>query len=65
MYIDFKYGYHIKNIEKKTIVLENKQLATVHKFFKFFTAAICGDFNNPSGNWPTLTVDREGTRLLE
>ena len=28
-------------------------------------AVICGDFNNPSVNWSTLTADREGIRLLE
>ena len=28
-------------------------------------AVICGDFNNPSVNWSTITADREGTRLLQ
>ncbi len=28
-------------------------------------AVICGDFNNPSVNWSTLSSDREGKRLIE
>ena len=35
------------------------------KVTKDKNAVICGDFNNPSVNWSTLTADREGTRLLK
>lgn len=28
-------------------------------------AVICGGFNNPSVNWSTLTVDREGQREID
>ena len=37
----------------------------IRSVIKDKNAVICGDFNNPSVNWSTLTADRERTRLLE
>ena len=37
----------------------------INSAIKDDNSVICGDFNNLSVNWSTLTADREGTRLLE
>ncbi len=37
----------------------------IKSIIKDKNAIICGDFNNPSVNWQTLSSDREGRRLIE
>ena len=36
----------------------------IRSVIKDKNVVICGDFNNPSVNWSTLTADREETKLL-
>ena len=49
-----------KQTEENDIRLYNE----IKSVIKDKNAVICGDFNNPSVNWSTLTGDREGRRLI-
>ena len=49
-----------KQSEEKDLMLYNE----IRSVIKDKNAVICGDFNNPSVNWSTLTGDREGRRLI-
>ena len=49
-----------KQTEENDMRLYNE----IKSVIKDKNAVICGDFNNPSVNWSTLTGDREGRRLI-
>ena len=49
-----------KQTEENDMRLYNE----IKSIIKDKNAVICGDFNNPSVNWSTLTGDREGGRLI-
>ncbi len=44
---------------------DKKLYNEIKSIIKDENAVICGDFNNPSVNWSTLSSDREGRRLIE
>ena len=50
-----------KQSEENDIMLYNE----IKSIIKDKNAVVCGDFNNPSVNWSSLTSDREGKRLIE
>ena len=50
-----------KQTEENDMRLYNE----IKSVIKDKNAVICGDFNNPSVDWSTLTGDREGRRLID
>ncbi len=50
---------------KQTEEIDKKLYNEIKSFIKDKNAVICGDFNNPSVNWSTLSSDREGRRFIE